>query len=231
MAGQQIRFIHSIGISNKTILLWHPRAKILGIGKVTGNYEYKDGLDFPHCINVQWIITSFNDKLPKPNEGLQTTVYQLKDVDNLLEIEKLIGNTGNPEDPKPPKGPDSLTGIIGKVEGILNRKKQVIIYGPPGTGKTYWAERACLELASRIAFNKSFDETSDMEKTELFGNSDSKGLVRFCCFHPSYGYEDFIEGIKPSVINKQTVFDLKAVSLRPCAKMQKQSCQKLLFIN
>lgn len=197
-------------IKQNDIIVASEGQKVLGIGKVIGDYEYRVELDFPHCINVQWIVGP-SDKLPKPNEGLLTTVNQFKDIDNLLEIEKLIGDSVNFKAAiKTPKVLESLIGIIGKVEGILNRKKQVIIYGPPGTGKTFWAERACLELASRKAFKKSFDEINDIEKTELFGNSDYKGLVRSCCFHPSYGYEDFIEGIKPSVIDRQTVFDLKA---------------------
>lgn len=185
--------------------------KVLGIGKVVGEYEHKDGLAFPHCINVQW-LRSASEKLPNPNEGLRTTVNQYKDTDNLIAIEKIMGSIENIPEVKnqPQKVLESLTGIIGKVEGILNRKKQVILYGPPGTGKTYWAEKACLELASRKAYKRPFEETSDPEKTQILGNVNTKGLVRFCCFHPSYGYEDFIEGIKPSVENGQTIFSLKA---------------------
>ena len=29
--------------------------RILGIGKVTGSYIYKEELDFPHCRPVEWL--------------------------------------------------------------------------------------------------------------------------------------------------------------------------------
>lgn len=183
---------------------------ILSVGKVIGDYEFKEGLAFPHCHSVSWIAGG-NGKLPSPGEGLQTTVFQYKDFENLVAIEKLIAGSESmikvTEHRK--KHLDSLTGVIAKIDGILNRKKQIIIYGPPGTGKTYWAEKACLELASRKVFGKTFEDLDSNQKGLINGEGNLKGLVRFCCFHPSYGYEDFIEGIKPNLVNGQTAFTLK----------------------
>ncbi len=209
----------SIGRQANQVIMFYKRIKpndvvvaaegrqVLGIGRVAGGYEHKDGLPFPHCLSVQW--TDCKGKLPNPNEGLMTTVNQYKDIDNLIAIEKMLSSPDSdlPDDSQ--RQLKSLTGVMGKIEGILNRKKQVILYGPPGTGKTYWAEKACLELASRKAFKKAFADTNESEKSYLLGDGKAKGLARFCCFHPSYGYEDFVEGIKPSVINGQAVFSLK----------------------
>ncbi|QGT99477.1 ATPase AAA [Candidatus Syntrophocurvum alkaliphilum] len=197
-------------IKKEDIVIAAEGQKILGIGRVIGDYEYKEGLSFPHCLNVRWFI-NVNEKLPNPSEGLMTTVNQYKNYDNLIAIEGLM-NSAEPikEFPQQPQRTlESLSGIIKRIEEILQRKNQVIIYGPPGTGKTYWAEKACLELAARKAFRKTYAETNDDEKAYLLGDGKSKGVVRFCCFHPSYGYEDFIEGIKPSISNGQTVFSLK----------------------
>jgi len=47
------------------------------------------------------------------------------------------------------------------------------------------------------------------ERTALLGDGRSNGLIRMCCFHPSYGYEDFIEGIKPRIENNTVLFELK----------------------
>ncbi len=56
---------------------------------------------------------------------------------------------------------------------LLAERRQVIVYGPPGTGKTYLAQ----EIAEALA---------------------GKGRVTLVQFHPSYAYEDFFEGYRPS---------------------------------
>jgi 5-methylcytosine-specific restriction protein B len=62
---------------------------------------------------------------------------------------------------------------------ILEEKQQVIFEGPPGSGKTYIAEK----LARYVSEN------------QLSGEHDSRfNIVQF---HQSYGYEDFVQGIRP----------------------------------
>lgn len=65
-------------------------------------------------------------------------------------------------------------------------KKQVVKYGPPGTGKTYVSR-----MEMRDAF-LTWKEENEIPATECFEN-------HYCQlqFHPSFGYEDFIEGIRP----------------------------------
>jgi 5-methylcytosine-specific restriction enzyme B len=67
-------------------------------------------------------------------------------------------------------------------------KKQVVKYGPPGTGKTYTArQNARLLFDIWAAKYESFFEPS-------VRRDDCIEVVQF---HPSYGYEDFIEGLRP----------------------------------
>jgi 5-methylcytosine-specific restriction protein B len=190
---------------------------VLGIGRVTGEYAFDGSSDFPHRRPVEWL--SLDEwKLPQP-EGLQTTVHQVKQTPNLLEVERRVqGAAARPGHQPPdiikrPEGaarpqPPRLAGVPGLIQSVLERKGQCILYGPPGTGKTFWAERAALDLAAHRAFGRAFGDLNAGEKAAAVGDGRG-GLVRLCTFHPSYGYEDFIEGYRPEAANGQIAFRLR----------------------
>jgi MoxR-like ATPase len=67
--------------------------------------------------------------------------------------------------------------FLAEISELLEDKRQVIFYGPPGTGKTYVA----LKLAEALS-----NESEDSESVEIVQ------------FHPSYAYEDFVEGFRPT---------------------------------
>ena len=75
-----------------------------------------------------------------------------------------------------------------------------ILYGPPGTGKTY--HTAIYAVA--IIENKLL---ADVEKEDYeqvlkrYNNYKVDGRIAFTTFHQSYGYEEFIEGIKPVILS------------------------------
>jgi len=177
--------------------------KFLGIGRVIGEYEYSKDYGFPHFKRVRWLVDG-GENLPEPNEGLQTTIHKYRSIENLLEIERRLRASEAVS-----YVDDELAPHIARIQSILERKRQVILYGPPGTGKTYWAEQAALELASRKAFNKPYSLLEEEERAVILGDGKNSGLVRLCCFHPSYGYEDFVEGIRAGVAGGQTVFSIR----------------------
>ncbi|MCH6267577.1 AAA family ATPase, partial [Neobacillus citreus] len=76
-----------------------------------------------------------------------------------------------------------------------------ILYGPPGTGKTY----NTVLYAIAICDNESIDALANLpyeQVLERYNSLKNDGRIAFTTFHQSYGYEEFIEGIKP-VINEQ----------------------------
>lgn len=79
---------------------------------------------------------------------------------------------------------------------LTDVSKNTILYGPPGTGKTYHT----VVYAVAIIENKLLDDVkteSYGDVLERFNTYKADGLVEFTTFHQSYGYEEFIEGIKP----------------------------------
>ena len=77
---------------------------------------------------------------------------------------------------------------------LLEDKRQVIFQGPPGTGKTYVAQR----LAEHLA-----------------GSPDRVTIVQF---HPSYAYEDFVQGFRPTLDENGAGFKLTDCPLLKAAK-------------
>lgn len=72
--------------------------------------------------------------------------------------------------------------------------KNLILYGPPGTGKTYNSKI----YAVAICDGKSINELTDYDAvSERYEQLKEEHRVAFTTFHQSYGYEEFIEGIKP----------------------------------
>lgn len=71
-----------------------------------------------------------------------------------------------------------------EIESLLRAKRQLIFEGPPGAGKTYMAE----------LFGRYF--------TGNLLNGFSRSNLLTIQFHQSYGYEDFIQGIRPETNGK-----------------------------
>lgn len=213
-AGGAASQIHNFlfGIKEGDIVVAADDATVLGVGKIVGDYEFKEGLGFPNHRKVEWIDLE-PWKMPVP-EGLRSTVRKIhRHNENLLEIERRIQEGGrNPmptPNPTPTKQPPRLTGIPGRIQSTLERKGQVILYGPPGTGKTYWAERSARDLAAYAAFGRAFDQLEKAMQLDVIGGEGKTGYVRMCCFHPAYGYEDFLEGYRPLTVDGQMSFQLR----------------------
>ena len=225
----------AINIEEGDIVLAAEGMRILGIGKVLGGYEYQPGFSFPHQRKVEWLTTE-SWQLPQSSEGLQSTVRSLgKWNENLFAIEERIQSQPASQHPKETRVHVSgrtarLNGIAGRIQSVLERKSQVVLYGPPGTGKTYWAERTANELAALSTFNCPFDELEEAQRESIVGGEGNAGLVRICCFHPAYGYEDFLEGYRPRTINGNVSFDLRDGIFKQLCKDAESSPDRQFFL-
>ena len=113
-------------------------------------------------------------------------------------------DSDEPEPPPPPPGSQTRLrpvtaelasellmsqGWLQRLVDLLAARRQVVLYGPPGTGKTW--------LARQIA-------------AHAFAPED----VRLIQFHPSYAYEDFVEGYRPTTDNGVLTYALIQGPLR-----------------
>ena len=120
------------------------------------------------------------------------------------------------DDPPAPKPPSDLQTLadellfdvdsLHEIEQLLNDKRQVIFQGPPGTGKTYVAR----ELANCL--------------------SGSKERVRLVQFHPSYAYEDFVQGYRPALVSGQPGFELRNGPLLEAAEQARAEPEAKHFL-
>lgn len=82
-----------------------------------------------------------------------------------------------------------------KYTDILRMKKNIILQGAPGTGKTYTTAALALSLIDEnISY---FNHDVIMEKYQEYVE---KGQIAFVAFHQSMDYEDFVEGLKPQLV-------------------------------
>ena len=159
----------------------------------TYGLQLRDRLD---AQSVLWSITAdrFDDVLPKAEQkAFQRYLEQIEpDTDDEED--------GHSEVVLPA---ESLQGLAARllwdaehlqdIQRLLLDKRQIVFYGPPGTGKTFVAQ----ELARHFAR--------------------AEGSVDLVQFHPSYAYEDFVEGFRPADQNGQPGFELREGPLKRIA--------------
>ena len=88
---------------------------------------------------------------------------------------------------------------IGKIEPKELKEKplNLILYGPPGTGKTYHTVNKALEILD--PYTKWATATREDAINAFNDYKDNKEQIVFTTFHQSMSYEDFVEGIKPTL--------------------------------
>lgn len=181
----------------------------LFVGRVEGSPEWVDSGSSPSRIRrtVTWDLSEGLEQEEAPKQ-LTERLQNADDVTDLTEvlevIEKILSDAID-ADPNPQVALAAPTtefadGIhlpqawLAHVVQLLERRKQIIFYGPPGTGKTFLAQ----ELAEYLT------EPSNVQ------------LVQF---HPSYSYEDFIQGFRPELSESgQPVFSLRQGPLMKIAE-------------
>lgn len=151
------------------------------------------GITFPNDIDdaIYSIRRYFEQKNPEVNIDFYNeplvSMWKNGDAENVVIEDK--GDYSTIENGKLTRGGQTI------VTSDLN--KNMIFFGPPGTGKTYSVIDHALEIIDKekysdLIHNADRREAAVKEFKELL----NIGQIAFCTFHQSYGYEEFVEGLR-----------------------------------
>ena len=206
------------------------KSTILGIGLITGAYSYQPRKsDFPHLRKVDWVITRalsipsislpgrhfvpisnwervhslYQEHYPELTAtlaALETPTHTLLQEDS----EKYLFKGYTRKEALEELFLDEIS--LDKILHVLSRKKNIVLQGPPGVGKTY--------IAQKLAFLQTgYQDRSRIEGVQL---------------HPSYAYEDFVQGIRPG---KGGGFErVNGIFLSFCERARKDPNRPYFFI-
>ena len=171
------------------------------IGVVEENeYRSVGGFEEGHGIRVFWINKITVDRLAQlPRLGFsragEATTKAFREAEEYRPSFKLIENLSAGDGENAPRNAEPGFSDVAPAYRRFNdsRPLNTILYGPPGTGKTYATRRRCVEICD----GPFAADPSDPEIRRRYDDLIEKDRVEFVTFHQSYGYEEFVEGLRP----------------------------------
>lgn len=176
--------------------------QVVGIGTVTepGYVWRPERQVYKHTVSVQWADTAERTLDPPVTSWFGSTVAKVPG-DLYQRIIAAGAAGGGPVAAHAAVSPES---VLPEILGGLQRRGQIVLYGPPGTGKTHAARRfAVWWLLSRASAPEASwilgDRSALAEYEHVLSSARDSGVpqLSMITFHPSYSYEDFVEGYKP----------------------------------
>ena len=102
-----------------------------------------------------------------------------------------------------------------------------ILYGPPGTGKTYSTIDKVLEILRYYEVIDKIPESRE-DKRAIFDEYRTNKQIEFITFHQSFSYEEFVEGIKPKLIDSSNGAESSEMSYTIKNGIFKEICKSAL---
>lgn len=165
---------------NKKTTIFKVSAIAKVLEDVTLGYEYDKELI--HTLPVEWISTEV-----KEIEGVNY-LQTIAPIKNRKIVDIILNEY------KQPKINDEL--VTEELEDLYQDEKNIILYGPPGTGKTYNVINKALEIIDKEGYLELENKNDRDEMVNKYKSLVETGQIAFCTFHQSYGYEEFVEGLK-----------------------------------
>ena len=190
-------FIVKIGDEEPKGIIGHGYIKTLPTKKYDDDKKWRVDIEIDKLLDYEneelLKQEKLRDKFPEQKWNPEGSGIEIKEtvVPELKEMwSKLINGEENSE---APNGGDEKETMKKEFD------KNVIFYGPPGTGKTYTTAKRAVEICKTESEKELTDYSEIMKR---YNELKKKNRIEFITFHQSYGYEEFIEGIKPIVLNE-----------------------------
>ncbi|KZC98728.1 MULTISPECIES: AAA family ATPase [Thalassospira] len=181
--------------------------------------------EFPDDADARDLEAAFRSEFPQRDEDYEKLfVFHPEDPDKIFveasedqdyyaAIQQVLVNDVKSSSAIPVVAPDSLAmdlddPILLQVQKLLGLGTSgIILTGVPGTGKSYYAKRIGKHLV--------VDSERDMFRVQ---------------FHPSYGYEDFVEGYRPDEIAQSGFKVVDKIFLIACLRAKELAPAKRLVV-
>jgi 5-methylcytosine-specific restriction protein B len=163
-------------------------------------------------------------KLNELNEMEYDNLFKCIDIDYLRNLKQRLLNNGDLHQFNIETQSRVPSASIEKyIEFLSNEKISVVIdakvvyqplnqifFGPPGTGKTFNTINKAIEIIeNRVLSSEELEPKNRIVLKEKFEEYKKAGQIEFVTFHQSYGYEEFVEGIKADLDSDEIKYKLE----------------------
>lgn len=216
--GQVWRFIKEMQTGDYVVLSCGDTCHI---GRITSDYYFDDTAnenqnpDYTNIRNVEWLKKDIRksdlSQALQNSLGAAMSVFGLNDYKSavyaLLNDTYVKDEVVEADDTEITAEEENIKKILPVLPKRTRKAFELnsILYGAPGTGKTY----ATAKYALAITEGKPLEYYEDVPRGDIMSKYNQlvkDEQVVFTTFHQNYGYEDFIQGIRPDTSTQDMRF-------------------------